>query len=129
MITLSSVEVVDINEYYNDFVTLNIFKSSTTNDLNYVELMILAVKLDTNICGRSTKLGFMWFAKDKKLLDNIVKSINCMVLCMKAIIPTPTRKKGKKTKKCMEWETLRSQVAIYFGEHPLGHNEGHLRHK
>ena len=61
--------------------------------------MILVAKLDTNICGRLTKIGFMWFAKDVKLLENIEEIFGSMVVDLKAFILAPTQKKARKTTK------------------------------
>lgn len=92
----SFVEVDDIKNNSNDYVIINICKFSTTNDLNYVGLVSPTAKLDTNICGILMEFCFMWFVEDKNLLDDIAKRFHYMVVDLKALIPMPTQKKGKK---------------------------------
>lgn len=91
--------MVDIKKYYNDRVIFNICESSTTGDLNYAGLLIPIAKLDTNICRRLTEFGFMWFAEDAKLPNNIAERFHSMVINMKAFILASTEKKGSKGSK------------------------------
>ena len=65
------VKVVDIKKYFDDCVILNICKSSTIGDLNYVGLISTVAKLNKIFCGRSMKFSFMWFAEDEKSPNHI----------------------------------------------------------
>lgn len=64
------------------------------------------------------EFGFMLFAKDQKLLDNINFFFWYVVADMKALIPTPTQKKMQEEDLSKDWETSWSHVAIHQGEHP-----------
>ena len=50
------------------------------------------------------EFGFMLFAKDQKLLDNI-NFFLYVVADMKALIPTPTQKKMQEEDLSKDWET------------------------
>ena len=80
MTTLSFVEVVDIKRYSEDFLILNICKFSITSDLNYVRLVIPTMNLDIDIFEKLMELGFMWFAKDHKLPEDIAYEFHSMVV-------------------------------------------------
>ena len=88
--SLSFIEMVDIKKYYNNFVFLSICNFFIIGDLNYVGLMIPTAKLDTCICRRSMEFGFIWFAKDEKFPEDIIKIFHSMVVDMIALILSPT---------------------------------------
>lgn len=89
VIALTFIEVLGIKDYSNDFVIMNTNESSTSSPTNYVGLVILATKPNTNICGKSIDFGFMWLPNHEKLSSNVKERFRRMVVDVKATIIAP----------------------------------------